>query len=321
MIPQRLLSWICLLIVAVLGSAGLGSAAAQDVALADRAPRFLYASTPGSVPQPVDVDRTPTLRQKVSLALENATLADALAEVSRQTGLRFVYSKDVLRAEARVALHAQQITVAAALTEILLGERVDVLFSSARQAALVKRRSAAVAIPADTGATVAGRVTAKETGAAIGGAGCTLLVALAGGLAGCSGLDPVATYEQLTDPAQLFMALTLDHPAVNLSTDATVPSYNTLQLTATPRNALGRPLTGLPAPTFHLDKATDSTKVTVTPTGLVTAKSATTGNGVHRARRTRDRRQRAPGGYGGRAGDDHRATTGADQLRPRPRAA
>lgn len=91
-------------------------------------------------------------------------------------------------------------------------------------------------------------------------------------LIGCSGLDPVTTYEQITDPTQLFMALTIDHPAVTLAPAA---AYDTLQLTATPRNALGEPMTNLPAPAFRLSQETDSTLVTVTPTGLLTAKSAT----------------------------------------------
>jgi len=99
-----------------------------------------------------------------------------------------------------------------------------------------------------------------------------LAMGLAVGMIGCSGLDPVPRYEQITDPAQLFMALTIDHPAVNLSTAA---GYNTLQLTATPRNALGEPMSGLSAPVFHLDRDADSTTVTVTPTGLVTARAQT----------------------------------------------
>src|SRR5260221_1909585 len=110
MVIQRFVGWLQFRGVLVLrGVTAFGRATAQDVALADRAPRFLYVSTPGASPLPVDVGRTPTLRRRVSLALENATLADALTEVSRQTGLRFVYSKDVLRADARVDLRAQQI--------------------------------------------------------------------------------------------------------------------------------------------------------------------------------------------------------------------
>lgn len=99
--------------------------------------------------------------------------------------------------------------------------------------------------------------------------GALALLGMAGGLAGCSNIEPVAPHEPVTDPAQLYMALTLDHPAVNLST---VPPYNTLQLTATPRDALGHPMLGLPAPTFTTP---DTTKVDVTADGLLTAVGVT----------------------------------------------
>ena len=93
------------------------------------------------------------------------------------------------------------------------------------------------------------------------------------GLIGCGSIEPVAPHEQpLTDPAQLYMGLTFDHPAVNLSTAA---GYNTVLLTATPRDALGDPMPGLPAPTYF---SSDTTKIRVTADGLVTALE--TGNGL-----------------------------------------
>jgi len=87
-------------------------------------------------------------------------------------------------------------------------------------------------------------------------------------LAACKGLDPVETYQQVTDPAQLFFAVRIDQPAVNLST---VTPYDTLRLTAKPLSAQGEPLSGLPAPTFRLSQAGDSTVVTVTADGLLQA--------------------------------------------------
>lgn len=87
-------------------------------------------------------------------------------------------------------------------------------------------------------------------------------------LGGCSGLEPVEPFAPITDPAALFMALTLDHGAVNLSV---APPYDTDQLTATPRDAKGNPFAGLPAPTF---RSTDTTKVWVTPEGVLQARAA-----------------------------------------------
>lgn len=91
------------------------------------------------------------------------------------------------------------------------------------------------------------------------------------GLVGCGGLDPVAPRQQITDPAKLYMSLDLDHRVVNL---ATVAPYDTLQLTAIPRNGVGEPMSGLPAPTFRLVTGSDSQFVTLTPQGLLRAREA-----------------------------------------------
>lgn len=91
------------------------------------------------------------------------------------------------------------------------------------------------------------------------------LLGVTGGLAGCSSIEPVSPHDQpITDPTQLYVRLTLDHPAINLSI---ATPYNALQLTATPRNALGNPMIGLPTPTF----TTSDTNIRVTAEGLVTA--------------------------------------------------
>jgi len=58
------------------------------------------------------------------------------------------------------------------------------------------------------------------------------------GFVGCSSLEPVATHEPITNPAQLYMRLTLAQGAINL---ATAEGYNTAQLVATPRDAHDAP--------------------------------------------------------------------------------
>ena len=101
------------------------------------------------------------------------------------------------------------------------------------------------------------------------------VTAVGTGAAGCGGLEPVAPYTDTTaNPELLYIALTLDHPALNLST---APGYETWQLTATPRNAAGGAMSGLPTPTW-LSK--DTTAVWVTQDGLVTARKATSAAGV-----------------------------------------
>jgi hypothetical protein len=74
---------------------------------------------------------------------------------------------------------------------------------------------------------------------------------------------------QLPEPSELYWELTLDHRSVLLST---TPPYNTLQLVATPRNALGQPLPGYPAPEFT---STDYDRVGVTADGMLEAFAVT----------------------------------------------
>lgn len=89
---------------------------------------------------------------------------------------------------------------------------------------------------------------------------------------GCGNLEPIAPAEgPITDPAQLYMRLELDHPAITLDT---ATGYNTLQLTATPLDAHGAPLNGLPTPTYT---SSDTASVLVTADGVIIAKRATAG--------------------------------------------
>lgn len=97
---------------------------------------------------------------------------------------------------------------------------------------------------------------------------CTLM------LVGCGEIKRATPFEPVTDGSKLFGALTLDHRAINLSTTA---PYDTIRLTAIPRNMRGEPLEGLPAPTF---RSADTVSVWVTEDGLVQARRATSGVAV-----------------------------------------
>src|SRR5438046_8010977 len=127
-----------------------------------RGPRFLLATAERSRPVPVDLRRSAVLRRPLSLAFNGATLKQALAEISRQAGLSLVYADDVLPAGMLVNLRAERITVAAALTDVLLGAGVDIVFTPEGRAALVKRPQGA-AVP-QLG-TITGTVTAAGSGA------------------------------------------------------------------------------------------------------------------------------------------------------------
>ena len=86
----------------------------------------------------------------------------------------------------------------------------------------------------------------------------------------CGDVDPYAPHALITDPTKLFMRVTIDHPAINMST---AEPYNTLQLTATPLDARGNAMSGLPRPTFT---SSDTSSVWVSPEGVLTARNATT---------------------------------------------
>ena len=172
------------------------SVAAQELAVNDRGPRFLYAATERSKPQPVDVRNTPALKHRLKLNLDGATIPEALAVITEATGLAFVYNPGVVSPDTRVNLQVEQISVAAALTEILLDTQVDVLLSSPRQAALIKRPRAVPVVPAGTvqGRPISG-VVANERGAGIAGAIVALMAGQARTTTDASGrfrLDRVA---------------------------------------------------------------------------------------------------------------------------------
>lgn len=155
------------LIVAVLVfvSANLTpSAAAQDGndGYTDRGPRFLVALSP--TPVRVDVVKSPMLRRRISVDLRGVPLTEALRVVSEKSGVHLAFSNTLLP-ERTVEFRADNITVAAALTELLLDAKVDVLFSRDGRAVLVRRQAGA----AQPGSLV-GRVSDAKTTQKIGNA-------------------------------------------------------------------------------------------------------------------------------------------------------
>ncbi len=147
----------------------LASAQASDSDYVERGPRFLLASTAAPVPVRVDVTRTPVLRQSISLDLNGVALGDALREISAKAGMELAFSNTMLPAERTVTFRADHITVAAALTELLIDAQVDVLFSRDGRAVLVRRAEDF------QGGTVSGKVTDARSRQAIAGASVTLV--------------------------------------------------------------------------------------------------------------------------------------------------
>lgn len=150
--------------IALLGAPNSAAGQDTDTGFAEHGPRFLLAARPN--PVRIDAARIPVLRQRIALDLREVGLYDALEAITRQSGLRLMYSDKVLPEERNVTLRAEEITVAAALTEVLLDAGVDILFSSSGNAALIRRGAVARAA---TG-IVTGRVTDSTTGDGIVGA-------------------------------------------------------------------------------------------------------------------------------------------------------
>lgn len=156
------------LFVLALSGAAASVAWPQAQELALRRPRFVAAWKPSD--EAVDVSNAVVLRRRVSLDLTNVTADEALKEITRQADLEISYSSALLPRDKWISVHAREITVAAALTEVLLDAGVDVAVARGGHMALVKRPASRVELSTVDSGTVAGRVTDKTTGAPIAGA-------------------------------------------------------------------------------------------------------------------------------------------------------
>ncbi len=145
------------------GAAQAAQPSAGEMRVASSEPAFYYIvkGDKGKADVRADASGAAAFRRRVSLDLRNAPITGALREVARQTGLHLSYSPELIPAESRVTIRVEELSVAAALTEVLLGTQLDVELTAADQATLVPRtRSRAEP------ATVTGTVRA-ETGEAI----------------------------------------------------------------------------------------------------------------------------------------------------------
>jgi TonB-linked SusC/RagA family outer membrane protein len=101
-------------------------------------PRFLFAASP-THNVPVDVSRTPALKRQLSLDLDGRSVKEALAIISARAGMDIAYGSDVIPFNTVLHLKADGITVAAALTDVLADEPVDIVFSRDGRATIVRR--------------------------------------------------------------------------------------------------------------------------------------------------------------------------------------
>jgi TonB-linked SusC/RagA family outer membrane protein len=160
---------VCGIGVGILFCSGAGAQGPdKPLQLASREPAF-YAIV-GTHIERAEAGRFSALRARLVLRLHNATIPEALAAIQEQTALRFTYKPSILPDGAKVTLEAKDITVAAALTQILLDADVDVELAPYGQATLVARdRMVDRAQPRDT-VIVRGTVTDSSTHSPVSGA-------------------------------------------------------------------------------------------------------------------------------------------------------
>ena len=160
----RIARWFALVGVLVAGQSARGQEQLADGTI--RGPRFLFVvSAKRTVP--VDIKRTPILRRQLSLDLDGLSVRDAIGVISSRAGLDIAYDPGVLPTDAVVHLKADDITVAAALTDVLADAPVDVVFSRDGRASIVKRATSSAILQAGT---IIGRITDAQSGAPLIGA-------------------------------------------------------------------------------------------------------------------------------------------------------
>jgi TonB-linked SusC/RagA family outer membrane protein len=133
------------------------------LAQSDRTPRFLWAR--GAELVPLDTARIPVLGSRVSVDWRGITLREALLDISSKTGIKLMYADDIVSTTAPVRLRADNITVAAALTDLLGAATVDIVFTGATSVSLVRRAAPPplLAPPAPPAAAPAGGIRGKVT--------------------------------------------------------------------------------------------------------------------------------------------------------------
>ncbi len=138
----------------------------QEVQLADRGPDHAPAffAIPTGTAERVDVRNASVFRQRISLDLIDVPLADAVRAIARRGGLECTYRSDVIPSGARVSLRADDITVVAALTDVLVDAGLDVQLTGRDHITLVRRWPAVSAAPTQrAGGTITGQVVDAVT--------------------------------------------------------------------------------------------------------------------------------------------------------------
>lgn len=113
----------------------------------EQAPRFLRVSADASrEPRVIDPLEYPILSRRIAINFHDVSRGAALQEIAITAGLQFVYAGDVLPRVGVVRLQSDNISVAAALTEVLRGAGVDVAIGANSSVILVKKPPVAMVV-------------------------------------------------------------------------------------------------------------------------------------------------------------------------------
>jgi TonB-dependent starch-binding outer membrane protein SusC len=120
-----------------------GGAPATQLAILASSPTPSFFERSGSRRTTVNGAAVPGFQRRVSLSLVDVPIADAIGRISEEAGLDFTYSSEIFPEGASVSLRAEDITVVAALTDVLLNTQVDVEVTRDGHVNFVKRAAAA----------------------------------------------------------------------------------------------------------------------------------------------------------------------------------
>jgi TonB-linked SusC/RagA family outer membrane protein len=253
-------------------------AAAQDDArqFAERGPRFLLAMGGKEQPARLDVAKTPVLRNRLSLDFESVPLGDALERVATEAGLELAFSDAVIPLSKPVHLRAEGITVAAALTELLLDVDVDVLFSTSGKAVLIRQSETERKQPAPPSGSITGRVIDSTTGIAVPDVAIVIIGTGLGATSRDDGrytLDPVPTGTYTLQARRLGYAPITHENVVVTEGETTVVDFAVqaaaLNLQATIVTGVVDPTSGVKVP-FSVGRVT-AEDIPVPPTNAIGA--------------------------------------------------
>ena len=119
-----------------------GGTPATQLAILTASPTPSFFERTGSRRTTVNGAIVPGFQRRVSLSLVDVPVADAIRRISEEAGLDFTYSPEIFPEGASVSLRAEDITVVAALTDVLLNTQVDVEVTRDGHVNFVKRAAA-----------------------------------------------------------------------------------------------------------------------------------------------------------------------------------